>query len=114
KALFAFALFDVIDWEFWNATGKINSLTPAIITTLDSILTNNKSHIGGNHYYIHVIEQSPQPETALASANRLKTLVPGSEHLIHMPTHIYFLTGRYHEGSDANQQAIATYKTYSQ
>ena len=29
-----------------------------------------------------------------------------------MPAHIYFLTGRYHQGTDSNLQAIEAYKQY--
>ena len=88
KALFSYALFNQINWKFWDANGKINPLTPVIVNTLKSILTKDQLNIGGNHYYVHVLEQSPAPELALTSADRLKTLVPGSEHLVHMPMHI--------------------------
>ncbi len=113
KALYAYALFNRISWKFWDANAKINPITPTIIKILKSTLANNPLDIGGNHYYIHVIEQSPQPKDALASADRLKTLVPGSEHLVHMPAHIYFLTGRYHQGTEANLQAIEAFKQYN-
>jgi tetratricopeptide (TPR) repeat protein len=113
KALYAYALFDYIAWKFWDADEKINKDTPNLIKTLESILANDKLNIGGNHYYVHVIEQSPHPEQALVNAERLKILVPGSEHLIHMPTHIYFLTGRYHDATDSNLQAINVYQHYS-
>jgi tetratricopeptide (TPR) repeat protein len=113
KALYAYALFNKIEWGFWDANGKMNPTTPIIIKTLKSIIAKDSSNIAGNHYYIHVIEQSPKPEDALKSSDRLKTLVQGSEHLEHMPAHIYFLTGRYHQGTDANLQAIATYQQYN-
>lgn len=113
KSLYAYALFDTIEWNFWDKNGKVNPVTPILIETLKSVISNNRFHIGGNHYYIHVIEQSPKPEDALESADRLRVLVPGSEHLVHMPTHIYFLTGLYHEGSKSNMQAIETFKTYN-
>ena len=114
KALYVYALFDRIEWKFWDANGKMNALTPTLIARLKAIIKNSPSQIGGNHYYVHVIEQSPKPADALDSADRLRTLVPGSEHLIHMPTHIYFLTGRYHQGTESNLQAIAAFKQYNQ
>ncbi|HEU5282007.1 MAG TPA: tetratricopeptide repeat protein [Gammaproteobacteria bacterium] len=113
KALYTYTLFKQISWRFWDAHGKINPLTPIIIKMLKSIIDKDQSNIGGNHYYIHVIEQSPRPEQALDSANRLKTLVPGSEHLVHMPVHIYFLTGRYHQGTASNLQAIEAFNEYN-
>lgn len=113
KSIYAYALFNRIDWKFWDQNRKINPLTPAMVNILKSILANDPSDIGGNHYFVHVIEQSPKPEDALASADRLRSLVSGSEHLVHMPSHIYFLTGRYHQGTDANLQAIEAFKQYN-
>lgn len=112
KALYAYALFDVINWKFWDENGKINPRTPEIINTVKAILAKDSANIGGNHYYIHVMEQSREPQTALESAKQLETLVPGSEHLVHMPTHIYFLTGRFHEASQATSHAIDVSKQY--
>jgi len=113
KALYAYSLFDVNEWRFWGLEGKIEKNTETLVQTLESILANNKKHAGANHYFIHLIEQSPHPADAMDSAHRLKTLVPGSEHLVHMPAHIYFLTGLYHKATLANLQAIKTYKKYS-
>lgn len=113
KALYAYALFNRISWDFWDANDKINPLTPVIVKTLQSILAKDPLNIGGNHYYVHVIEESPHPEEALESADRLRILVPGSEHLIHMPTHIYSLTGRFHQGTESNLQAIEAFKQYN-
>ncbi len=113
RALYAYALFNQISWNFWDANAKMNPMVPTIIKTLKSVIAKDPLAIGGNHYYIHVIEQSPKPEEALDNADRLKTLVPGSEHLVHMPAHIYFLTGRYHQGTESNLQAIEAFKQYN-
>ena len=113
KALYAYALFQANDWDFWTLTGKINPVTSLVIKVLNKVFQSNPNHIAANHYYIHLIEPSSKPIDALLSAKRLKTLVPGSEHLVHMPTHIYFLTGQYHEGTAANLHAIAVFKQYN-
>jgi tetratricopeptide (TPR) repeat protein len=113
KNFYAYALFNKISWNFWDNKHKINPLTPEIINTLKSSINQDQLSIGGNHYYIHVIEQSSHPENALESSSRLQTLVQGSEHLVHMPAHIYFLTGRYHEATASNLQAVETYKQYN-
>lgn len=113
KALYAWTLFDTISWTFWNVNGEINPLTPKIVSLLEDVLKKEPLHIGANHYYIHVIETSPKPGDALESANRLRILVPGSEHLVHMPTHIYLLTGHYHEGTESNLQAVAAFNAYN-
>ncbi|MDP3558842.1 MAG: tetratricopeptide repeat protein [Legionellaceae bacterium] len=113
KALYTFGIFDVIKWNFWDPNGVINKLTPTIIQTLQTILKSDPYHAGANHYYVHVMESSKTPEKALENADRLKTLVPGSEHLIHMPGHIYFRTGRYHDCSLSNMEAIKTFNKYN-
>jgi hypothetical protein len=58
------------------------------------------------------MEASKYPEKALASAARLRDLVPGVGHLVHMPSHIYIRTGRYHEGVVANLKAISADSSY--
>lgn len=113
KDLYVFALFDVSQWNFWSQ-GKIQPNTAEIVDTLQSVLTTDPHNVAANHYYIHVIEQSAHPEDALISANFLLNAVPGAEHLLHMPAHIYLLTGRYHEASIANQKAIAAFKQYQE
>ncbi|WP_454780377.1 tetratricopeptide repeat protein [Legionella sp. WA2022007384] len=113
KALYAYALFEVIEWKFWGIDGKENPKTALIVNALKNILANEPTHIGANHYFIHAIESSKEPQKAMDSANRLTLLVPGSEHLVHMPTHIYFLTGKYHQGSESNLQAIDAFNTYN-
>jgi tetratricopeptide (TPR) repeat protein len=112
-AIYSYALFDVVQWKFWDNQGKINAYTPQLIKTLGTILANDNQHVGANHYYVHVLEQSAHPKTANSNSELLKTLVPGSEHLVHMPAHIDFLTGRYHEGTEANENSIAVYKEYT-
>lgn len=111
KDLFAAATF----WYIANHTEMNKSTNPKVIAAINavkSVLAEDKSDIGANHYYIHLIEGFDHPEEAMASADRFKTLVPGSEHLVHMPAHIYFLTGHYHDASEANQNAINAFDDY--
>jgi tetratricopeptide (TPR) repeat protein len=58
------------------------------------------------------MEASPRPADALPSADRLGTLVPGSGHLVHMPSHIYMRVGRYGDAVAANQRSIAVDEHY--
>ena len=59
-----------------------------------------------NHYYIHAVEASPDPARAMASADRLGALAPDAGHLVHMPSHIYIRTGRFHDAAEVNANAI--------
>ena len=54
-------------------------------------------HPGLLHLYVHLMEMSPFPEHALRAGDRLRTIVPGSGHLIHMPTHLDVLCGHYND-----------------
>jgi len=48
----------------------------------------------------------------LASATFLEKAAPNASHLLHMPSHIYIRTGRYHQGSIANLKAVKVDSTY--
>ena len=63
-------------------------------------------HPGLLHFYIHIMEMSPEPERALDASRRLETLVPDAGHLLHMPTHIYVLCGDYQRTIDLNVEAV--------
>jgi tetratricopeptide (TPR) repeat protein len=105
-ALFAEALMDLRPWDLWTREGAPQDVTPEILSTLEAVLARAPDHPGANHFYIHATEASPHPERALASAERLRTLVPGAGHLVHMPSHVYIRVGRYGDAIDANLAAI--------
>ena len=104
--LFAEALMDLSPWKFWTKDGQATTYTPEIVATLESVLARNPDHPGANHYYIHTVEASYTPERAIPSAERLEYLVPGAGHLVHMPAHVYWRVGRYHDAVRMNEQAI--------
>ncbi len=62
---------------------------------LKEILREQPNHAAAHHYWIHLLESSPHPQDALASADVLGKLVPLSGHMVHMPGHIYYQTGDY-------------------
>ncbi len=112
QTLFAEAMMNLRPWKLWTKDGQPAPGTNEIVETLESVLDRNPDHPGANHYYIHAIEASPQPERALAAAERLPDLVPGAGHLVHMPAHIYQRTGRYGDAADANRDAAAVDRKY--
>ncbi len=112
-ALFVESLMDLHPWNLWDKEGSPQPWTPEIMHTLDQVLAAHPDHAGANHLYIHAIEASHTPEKGLLSARRLDGgLVPGSGHLVHMPSHIYIRTGNYHEGSVANRAAVRVDSSY--
>ena len=111
-ALYAESLMTLQPWDLWTAEGKPKGRTMEIVAVLERTLSVIPKHPGANHFYIHAVEASPWPELALDAANRLKDLVPGSGHLVHMPSHIYIRTGRYAEAAMANERAIKADERY--
>jgi tetratricopeptide (TPR) repeat protein len=102
--LFAESLMDLHPWDLW-ANGQPQPWTPEIRENLEAALRLDPGHPGANHYYIHTMEASPQPETATDEAERLQTLVPDSSHMVHMPAHIYARTGRWEDAAESNRRA---------
>jgi tetratricopeptide (TPR) repeat protein len=110
--LYAESLMDLRPWQLWTNDGKPQEGTNEILGVLESVLARDQNHPGANHYYIHAIEASPTPEKGAPSAERLKTLVPGAGHLVHMPAHIYIRTGDYKGAVDANAHAARVDEAY--
>ena len=105
-ALFAESLMLLRPWNHWAKDGKPAEETPEIVSTLEAGLRKWPEHPALCHLYIHTMEASPHPEKALAAANRLANSMPGSGHLVHMPSHIYVLVGDYEKMIQSNQRAI--------
>ena len=110
--LYAESLMDLHAWDLWTNDGKPGENTLEIVSVLEGVLRRWPDHVGANHFYIHAIEESPNPERALASAHRLETAVPSAGHLVHMPAHIYIRTGDYEAAVRSNEQAVAVDNTY--
>ncbi|MCH8979153.1 MAG: hypothetical protein IH945_07910, partial [Armatimonadetes bacterium] len=107
------ALMDVHKWNYWEKDGTPREWTPEITDMLARALEINPYNPGANHFTIHSWEGSKTPDVATPAADRLLGLVPGVSHLQHMPSHIYLLTGRYHEGCSANLGATEAYIDYA-
>jgi tetratricopeptide (TPR) repeat protein len=111
-ALFAESLMNLQPWDLWTDDGAPKGRTLEIVAVLERTLAKTLRHPGANHFYIHAIEASPWPERGLASAERLQALVPGSGHLVHMPSHIFIRTGRYADAAESNEEAIQADEAY--
>jgi tetratricopeptide (TPR) repeat protein len=110
--LYAEALMNLRPWDYWAPDGQPQPGTDEILSVLESVLVRSPDHPGANHYYIHTIEGGPFAEKAIPSAERLPGLVPGAGHLVHMPAHVYWRVGRYHDASIANEHAIHADESY--
>ncbi|MFD7303775.1 tetratricopeptide repeat protein [Streptomyces pharetrae] len=110
--LYADALMNLTPWQLWDlrtgepAEGARTRDARAVLErALDT--PGGRDHPGVLHLYIHLMEMSPTPETALPVADRLRGLVPDAGHLQHMPSHIEVLCGDYRRVVSDNSAAIA-------
>jgi tetratricopeptide (TPR) repeat protein len=112
--LFAESGMNLHPWGLWHVDGSPELGTEEIVATLESVLRRDPEHVGAIHYYIHAVEASPNPERALAAANRLAALAPNAGHLVHMPAHVYIRTGDFDSGVKTNLAAAAADRAYMQ
>lgn len=111
--LYAESIMNLHAWDFYSKKGgEPRPWTSELLQVLEHAITINPENPLANHLYLHATEAAPDVEKALASAERLKTLVPSAGHLVHMPSHIYINTGDYHEGSIANEKAVIADSIY--
>jgi len=100
-------------WDLYeHKGGPAKPWTPEIVNLLKRALFLNEDHPLANHLFIHATEASKKPEEAIPSAEKLEGLVPGSGHLVHMPSHVYINTGDYHKGTLANQESVQVDSIY--
>jgi tetratricopeptide (TPR) repeat protein len=111
-ALFAESLMNLQPWDLWTQDAKPKGRALEIVAVLERTLARHPNHPGANHLFVHAIEASPWPELGEAVADRLLLLVPGSGHLVHMPSHIYIRIGRYADATAANTRAIDADEAY--
>lgn len=111
-ALFAEALMTTMPWDYWLDPNQPKPHTVEVITALETVLQRSPEHPLALHLYIHAVEASATPERAEVAADTLANLVPGAGHLVHMPAHIYWRVGRYHDASQANVRAASVDEAY--
>jgi tetratricopeptide (TPR) repeat protein len=110
--LFAEAMMDLRPWDQWTPEGKSQPGTDEILTTLEAVMKLNPKHPFANHLYIHAVEASPNPERAIAAADRLRNLQPGLAHNVHMPSHIDIRTSQWLKAVDTNVKAVEADQRY--
>lgn len=112
--LYAESLMDLRPWDLWSVAGEARPETPEITAVLEKALALNPNHPGANHLYIHTCEAGPAgvPERAMAAADRLRTLVPASGHLVHMAGHIDVRVGKWAQAAEQNRQAMVIDAAY--
>lgn len=112
QTLFADALMNTVPWQWWDLNGTPKPATLEARPVLENVIKKFPNHPGANHLYIHLMEESPTPEVAMASAEFLETALPAAGHLVHMPGHIYQRTGEYQRSIETNQRAVIADEKY--
>ncbi len=108
QMLAAEALMDTQPWDYWEADKRTPKGRAAeIVALLERALELEPDNPGAMHLYIHAVEASATPERGEAHADRLGEVVTTAGHLVHMPSHIYYRVGRYHDSLAANRAAVA-------
>lgn len=89
-----------------NANMNVSDDYEGVKKTFQELLKKAPKHPGLNHYHIHALDATSEPQEGLTSAKTLETLIPFAGHLLHMPAHIYYKTGQFHEATLATERAI--------
>ncbi len=113
NTIYADSLMNLSPWDYWER----DQITPkgrqgGSVAVLEKALALNPNHTGAIHLYIHAVEASTKPERAEPYADRLADLMPGSGHLVHMPSHIYYRVGRFKDSIDTNAAAVKADERY--
>lgn len=111
-ALYAESLMNLQPWDYWTHDGRPKGRIEEVVRVLEHAMEVDPDHPGANHFYIHAVEASGDPDRAVAAADRLTGLVPGSGHLVHMPSHVYIRVGRYADARRSNVAAVAIDRDY--
>ena len=111
-ALYAESLMNLQPWDYWDKDGNPKGRITEVVKVLEGVMKRTPNHPGANHFYIHAVEASTNPDRAIKAADRLRDLVPGSGHLVHMPSHIYIRVGQYSNAVDANADAVVSDRAY--
>ncbi|MEC3907740.1 hypothetical protein VOI54_11975 [Tamlana sp. 2201CG12-4] len=113
SALYVESIMNLHPWDLYDKTGNPKTWTPEIVALLESLIEKYPKHPGAHHFYIHAVEASNTPERSDSSAKAFDDgLVPGSGHLLHMPSHTYIRTGEYHKGTLSNIAAVKADSAY--
>ena len=111
QTVFVESIMNETPWQMWDlktggvAEGAGTAEAREVLESAFRDVPASWDHPGLLHLYVHLMEMSPFPELALRAGDRLRTLVPDSGHLIHMPTHIDVLCGNYRDVVVYNQRA---------
>jgi tetratricopeptide (TPR) repeat protein len=111
--LYADAVMNTSPWDYWELDGRTpKGRLGEAADALEGVLTVNPENPAAIHLYIHLTEASATPEKAEPYADRLAGLMPAAGHIVHMPSHTYYRTGRYLDSLTTNVAAVEADEAY--
>lgn len=112
QTLYADSLMIPTRWKWYSGSGEAAPGVTEAEHILEAVLRRSPNHAGANHLYIHAVESSLTPERAVPSAQRLMGIVPSEGHMVHMPGHIWLVTGDFEMAASVNERAVAADRKY--
>ena len=110
---YAESLLNKSPWNLWDLnTGIPKDYAVVARDVIEKALLIAPNHPGLNHFMVHLMEMSPEPQQSLPSCKVLGMYFPHAGHLIHMPSHIYVLLGKWQEAVDSNVAASVADAVY--
>lgn len=108
------AAMDTTPWDYWQPGGETpNGRIGQGVALIERVLARDPGHIQAAHLYIHLLENSADPNRAEAAADGLAAAMPeAAGHLVHMPAHIYYRIGRYQDSIRVNVEAARADERY--
>jgi tetratricopeptide (TPR) repeat protein len=78
-----------------------------VASILNTVLRTHPEHPGALHYLLHNDDDPLHAHLALAAARTLARVAPDSSHALHMPSHIFFQLGLWHDAALSDRAALA-------
>jgi tetratricopeptide (TPR) repeat protein len=110
--IYAESLMIPVRWRWYAADGTPAPGVRDAEHALEEVLRRWPQHPGANHYYIHAVESSQNPERAVPSAQRLMGIIPAAGHMVHMPGHIWLVLGEWDLAASVNERAVTVDQRY--
>lgn len=112
--LTAEAEMDLRPWDYWETDKKIPKGRIAdAVGLVEGVLARRPNHPQAAHLYIHLLENAADPKRAEAAADRLASQnLAGAGHLVHMPSHLYYVMGRFKDSMRVNIEAARADEAY--
>ena len=104
--VYAESVMNLRPWKLWRKDGSPTEEALIAREVIEKTFSITKVHPGMCHLYIHCMELSPFFKEADWAGHVLRTLVPASGHLLHMPSHLDVLNGRWKLAVETNERAL--------